>query len=81
MSAIKNSSSDGRTAAKTLLDHLVLKVEQHFDYLPGVVSIMGRETLLADIVQKINSCSELQQPSPPSKYFFFFMTLMHVVTG
>ncbi len=49
------SNSSGLVGARTLLDHLVLKVEQCSDYLPSVISIMGSETSLSDITGEMDA--------------------------
>lgn len=55
---VKSSITDsmGHAGAGILLDHLILKVEQSSDYLPSVISIMGLEVALINIVQKMDSC-------------------------
>ena len=49
------SNSSGLVGARTLLDHLVLKVEQCSDYLPSVISIMGSEASLSDITRQMDA--------------------------
>ena len=58
------TSSTTRAGARTLLDHLILKVEQSSDYLPDIIDIMGAEASLVDIVRRMDSSRNGQYNNP-----------------
>ena len=47
--------------ATTLLDHLILKVEQDSQYLPRIISIMNTAASLTDIVQRMGDGINTEQ--------------------